>query len=56
VTLSDSMTVEQFVFIPAEQTRVEFVPGASDTTLPMPANAKSKVMPGGYRMYWHRPG
>ena len=35
------MTVEPFVFVPAEQTQVEFVPGASNTTLAVPADAKS---------------
>jgi len=54
VTLSDRMTVEPFVFIPAEQTQVEFVPGASNTTLAVPAHTKSKSKV--YRMSWHRPG
>jgi hypothetical protein len=55
--MSDGMTVEPFVFIPAEQTQVEFVPGASNTTLAVPAHTKSKdIMPAGYGMDWHRPG
>jgi len=59
LALPDSMAIEPFVFVPAEQSSPVdyFVPpggGASDTTLAVPAKSRSKDIPV-YRMSWHRP-
>ncbi|KAI9456852.1 hypothetical protein BJY52DRAFT_536213 [Lactarius psammicola] len=49
VSQSNGMMAEPFVFVPAEQIQLEFVPGASNTTLPMPAKTKTKdIMVSGY--------
>ncbi|KAH9016127.1 hypothetical protein EDB85DRAFT_769378 [Lactarius pseudohatsudake] len=53
--LSDRFLAEPFVFVPAEQIQLESVPGASNTTLTVPSQTKSKDMPD-YQFSWHRPG
>ncbi|KAI9456847.1 hypothetical protein BJY52DRAFT_535964 [Lactarius psammicola] len=54
-THSDRILAEPFVFVPAEQIQPESVPGASNTTLAVPAKTKSRDMPD-YQISWLHPG
>ncbi|KAI9456848.1 hypothetical protein BJY52DRAFT_1417004 [Lactarius psammicola] len=55
VTQSDRTMAEPSVFVPAGQIELEPIPGASNSTLAVPAKTKPKDMPG-YQISWLRTG
>ncbi|KAF8261505.1 hypothetical protein EI94DRAFT_1705494 [Lactarius quietus] len=60
-TLEDhhDMTIEPFVFVPTAEEMIQVDlndhDAVSNTTLAVPPKAKSRNVPAGYRLSWHRP-